>query len=54
VVTKEFTPHTPDQIERKFYSPGIGLFLDMNLGTGEVVQLVNCNFDARCAALPAP
>lgn len=54
VVTKEFAPLAPGEVERKFYATGIGLFLGIDLGTGDVVQLVNCNFDPRCAALPAP
>ena len=54
VVTREFTPLAPDDVERKYYAPGIGNFLSVNLGTEEVVQLVGCNFDPRCAGLPAP
>jgi hypothetical protein len=53
-VTGEFTPLEPGGFERKYYAPGIGRFLEVNPGTGDVVQLVDCSFDARCAALPAP
>ena len=54
VVVKEYSPLAPGAIERKFYAPGIGLFLGVHLDTGEVVQLENCSFDARCAVLPIP
>jgi hypothetical protein len=54
LVTGEFTPIEPDSFERKYYARGIGLFLEVNPEDGEIVQLVDCNFDARCAALPAP
>ena len=54
VVTKEFTPLGPGEFERKYYAPGVGLFLEVAPGTGEVVRLVGCNVDPRCAALPTP
>ncbi|HXU47120.1 MAG TPA: hypothetical protein VN783_16440 [Thermoanaerobaculia bacterium] len=54
VVTKEYQPLAPGVFERKFYAPGIGGFLVIHLDSAEVVQLVGCNFDPRCAALPAP
>jgi hypothetical protein len=54
VVTKEFTPLEPDGLERKYYAPGIGLFLEVSPEGGDVVQLVDCSFDARCATLPTP
>jgi hypothetical protein len=53
VVTKEFSALEPDVIERKYYAPGIGVFLELDLDAGEKVQLVGCNFDPRCAMLPA-
>jgi hypothetical protein len=40
--------------ERKYYARGIGLFLEVNPEDGEIVQLVGCNVDPKCAALPAP
>lgn len=52
VVTGEFTPISPESFERKYYAAGIGLFLAVNPASGEVVRLVDCSFDARCAALP--
>ncbi|MGE0825548.1 MAG: hypothetical protein AB7G75_16905 [Candidatus Binatia bacterium] len=51
VVTKEYSPIEPETVERQYYTPGIGVFLEVNLDTGETVQLVNCNFDSRCPAL---
>ncbi len=54
VVTGEFSPLSPGGFERKYYATGIGLFLEVHPESGEIVQLVDCNFDARCAVLPAP
>ncbi len=53
-MTREFSALDPDAHERKYYAPGIGFFLQVNIATGWVVQLVDCSFDARCARLPAP
>ena len=39
-------------VERKYYAPGIGVFLETAPQTGEVVRLVKCNVDPRCALLP--
>jgi hypothetical protein len=54
VVTGEGTPIEPDAFARKYYAPGIGVFLETTPATGEVNRLVDCNFDARCNALPQP
>jgi hypothetical protein len=54
VVTSEFTPLEPGTFQRKYYAPGIGLFLEVNPGSGSAVSLVDCNFHAKCAELPAP
>lgn len=54
VVTREYTPIAPAAFEHKYYAPGIGQFLSTNPLDGEVVQLVDCNFDPRCAQLPTP
>lgn len=54
VVTRDFTPIEPDVFERKYYARGLGLFLEVKPEDGEVNQLVDCNFDARCASLPTP
>lgn len=53
VVISEFSPIEPSATQRKYYAAGIGLFLDVK-PSGEKVQLVECSFDSRCAALPAP
>jgi hypothetical protein len=52
VVTKNFSTLDPSSIERKYYAPGIGVFLEVEPESGEVVQLVKCNVDRRCASLP--
>ena len=52
VVTKNISPLEPDVIERKYYAPGIGVFLETAPATGEVTRLVKCNVDPRCAQLP--
>lgn len=52
VVTRESTPIEPDSFERKYYAPGIGVFLETAPATGEVTRLVKCNVDPRCAQLP--
>jgi hypothetical protein len=54
IVTKAFTAVAPGVVERKYSAPGIGTFLETAPDTGEVVQLVNCNFDPRCRSLPQP
>lgn len=54
VVTRDFTPLEPDVEEYKFYAPGIGMFLEVDPETGDIVQLVGCNFDAVCDMLPDP
>lgn len=54
VVTEDFSPLEPDVVERKYYAPGIGVFLEVTPDTGEVLRLVDCNFDARCDMLPSP
>ncbi len=52
VVTKNFSLLEPGVFARKYYAPGIGVFLEVE--TGSTTQLVDCNFDARCVGLPAP
>jgi hypothetical protein len=54
VVTRNFALTEPGVFARKYYAPGIGGFLEVGPTTGEVVQLVGCNFDPRCAHLPTP
>ena len=52
VVTKNFSLLEPGIFAHKYYAPGIGVFLEVELDTGTVSQLVKCNFDSRCAMLP--
>jgi hypothetical protein len=40
LVTKEFTPISPDLLEHKYYKPGLGFILQENVATGERVELV--------------
>ena len=52
VVLNAFTAASPGKVERKYYAPGIGFFLQVVPATGETIQVVSCNVDPRCAALP--
>jgi hypothetical protein len=52
VVTRNFSLLEPSVFERKYYAPGIGVFLETGPQSGEVVRLVKCNVDPRCASLP--
>lgn len=56
VVTSDFTPidSAPTAVERKYYAKGIGMFFSVHEVSGKGVQLTYCNFDSRCALLPAP
>ena len=54
MVTREYSPLEPGVFELKYYSPGIGIFLEVDPEEEEIVQLVDCNVDARCALLPSP
>lgn len=54
VVTLEYTPLSPGGRERKYYARDVGLFLETDPDEGPKVQLVDCNFDPRCMALPEP
>jgi hypothetical protein len=51
VVTRNFSLLEPGLSARKYYGKGIGVFLEIE-SEGDVVRLVDCNFDARCAKLP--
>jgi hypothetical protein len=53
VVTKNFSLLEPGSFQRKYYAPGIGVFLEVDPKTGEVSRLASCNFDTRCAMLNA-
>ena len=52
VVTKNYSLLEPNIFARKYYAPGIGVFLEIEVQTGQVVALTDCNFDSRCANLP--
>jgi hypothetical protein len=52
VVTKNFAPLEPGSFALKYYARGIGFFLETKPQGGESLQLVACNFDQRCIALP--
>ena len=41
--TMEFTPIEPDVLENKYYAPGIGLILEVDLETEARVELVDCD-----------
>jgi hypothetical protein len=51
IVTGEYTPIEPDAFEYKYYAKDLGLFLEVNPSSGEISELVGCNFDARCDSL---
>jgi hypothetical protein len=40
VVIKDFTPIEPDAAEHKYYAPGVGLILEVDLETGDRVELI--------------
>ena len=54
IVTRDLTALEPGVEERKYYAPGIGVFLEVDLETGDIVELVGCNFDTKCPPLPTP
>lgn len=54
VVTKNYSLLEPGVVALKYYARGIGFFLETKPDEGRSVQLVSCNFDSRCVALPAP
>lgn len=54
LVTENWSPIEPDARELKYYAPGVGTFLEVNLEDEEVVQLVECgaDVDPKCTSLP--
>jgi hypothetical protein len=52
VVTKNYSLLEPGIFAHKYYAPGIGVFLEIERDSGDVIQLVKCNFDSRCGMLP--
>jgi hypothetical protein len=53
IVTRNWSLLEPGIFERKYLAPGIGVFLEVEPDAAVVVQLTDCNFDVRCATLPA-
>jgi len=53
-VTSENTGLEPGELTRQYYARGVGFILGVDAESGRSVQLVGCNFDARCASLPQP
>jgi hypothetical protein len=51
VVTKNFSLLEPGIFARKYYAPGVGVFLEVEPDEAKTVRLVSCNFDSRCAML---
>ena len=41
LVTRDYTPLEPDVDENKFYAPGIGPVLEIDLESGERLELVS-------------
>ena len=54
VVTHDFTPIEPDANELKYYAPGVGLFLEVDLTAQSINALAECNFHPLCTGIPAP
>jgi hypothetical protein len=52
VVTKNWSLLEPGTYALKYHARGIGFFLETKPQGGKTLQLVACNFDARCASLP--
>jgi hypothetical protein len=52
VVTFDFTPLEPESTERKYYAPGVGVFLEVDLEEGGFAKLVECNVAPVCEQLP--
>ena len=54
VVTENQNLKDPGDLSLKYYTPGIGVFLEVHPDTGETVQITGCNMDPRCSRLPIP
>ncbi|MGH9381131.1 MAG: hypothetical protein ACRD2Z_11030 [Thermoanaerobaculia bacterium] len=52
LVTKDIDSLEPEAEERKYYAPGVGLFLEVDLEEDQVGWLVACNVDPVCDSLP--
>ena len=51
VVTKNFSLLEPGIFARKYYAPGVGVFLEVEPDEANTIRLVRCNFDNRCTML---
>jgi hypothetical protein len=47
LMTRDFTPLEPDVAENKFYAPGLGLIVEVDLETGDRVELSAIPFDSQ-------
>ena len=45
LVTEEWTPIEPDVLENKFYAPGVGMILEVDVETGEAIELIEIIYD---------
>ena len=45
LLTADYTPLDPDVVENKYYAPGIGLIVEIDLETGNRVELVQFSKD---------
>ncbi|MFN8643706.1 MAG: hypothetical protein U0802_19370 [Candidatus Binatia bacterium] len=52
VVTRNFSLLEPGIFARKYYAPGIGVFLEVEPDENQAIRLTGCNFDPRCDGLP--
>ena len=39
-MTRDFTPLDPEANEHKYYAPGVGLILEIDLESGDRVELI--------------
>ncbi len=54
VVTKNYSLLEPGIYALKYYTPGIGIFLEVEPDVSLAIRLTDCNFDSRCDSLPQP
>jgi hypothetical protein len=54
VVTRNFSLLAPRIETLRFFARGIGMFLEVNPESRQILQLTACNFDPRCSSLPNP
>jgi hypothetical protein len=53
LVTRDFTPLEPEVSENKFYAPGVGPILEIDLTTGERLELVQFSIPAAATRVSA-